>query len=323
MLELDAARCQAELEARMKLEREKAESEEHRKRQAMIMMQGLLADLQSNTITDLHDFRGLKLDSYRVKILCDGLEANESCRGINLSGQALTDDTISPLCSVLTRNTSIRSLILDQNQLTCASLSFLAQTVEANKSLRFLSLRFNDLSYSDPDLESSTVFARTISRNEGLTSIDLSFCRLGKDFFRELCVNLHHHKTIMSVDITGNEFDDESWEDIVKICSSNRARKIQDEPRALVECARQQREDILSAKWRSVKMKKLGMIKELNEKRSQLYSGKIEVAKSNFEQQESMREKIGQPLLNAALERLAKVQQTESKQVKKSSSKNS
>jgi hypothetical protein len=305
--ETDATRRAAEEEARRIVELNRAEQEEMRKSQALTIMHNIIERLNQNSVSELRGSPDIHLDTVSMKILCEALITNISCKSINFSRRGLTDSDIAPLCELLETSSTIRRVIVDENRLGPISLKRFGEILARNSSLRLLSLRMNDLTNEGKEVFPSLLFAQNVSRNSGLKSLDVSFCNLEPESVSELCKAIQKNSRIMSIDITGNRYNDDAWDSIRKVCHANRQRLLVDRPRGKTENDHLSEEDDRSRKYVLYKQKGAQLKSELETLRYELNRKNLESAQENFESRKSERETVGLSLLEASRLRIENI----------------
>ncbi|CAK9105363.1 Leucine-rich repeat-containing protein 74B [Durusdinium trenchii] len=134
--------------------------------------------------------------------LCKGLQ-KPSCvlKALHLSDTKLFDKTCgAALGEMLAVNRSITVLNLSWNQLSGSTAELFLAGLKANKSVSTLDLQWNRLA------DAVGALSLALSKNKGLTHLDLSYNQLDARCCKELSRGLHVNTTILGLHMAGNAY---------------------------------------------------------------------------------------------------------------------
>jgi hypothetical protein len=298
MLDMEAAKNILEIQ-----ERTSANLKEESRRAATIKLKEVIDSLSSNDLNEINAESLVSVGAAGAVIISECLKRNWSCKSLNFSNLGIDDVELSNICDNLSGNNHIERLFLDHNNLSCISLQYLANFLLNNTGLRLLSLEGNPLGCHDPANQTFSGFANTLSLNSSLRTLNLAHCGLVCTETDDLLCSLHMNTSLVSIDITGNEFTEINWGDLVKFCNRNRLTMASERQRCKMELDFYEREDRLSSCVRCIEREEIRSAIQISESVARMREEKFEWFRLRQLDRISRRRSLGESLLKAFYER--------------------
>ena len=279
--------------------------EEQKRAEARVALSRLSRDIQSGQITELKPFHLQPFDTAKLELVCRELEGIVTCRRVDLSGLGLTDVDINHIASLFSKNTAIESVFLDRNSIRGAGLRSLASSLRSQTSVRLISLEANDLTSGGTDIESFVEFVEELSQNQLIRTVSFAYCGLPAACIQAIAQAMTKSNSLVSVDVTANEVDDEGWSKIIRVCRANEARMVLDRKRVNEESKWLTREDRWSSCIRDLALREKNLMAELYEEHREREEQLLNLKNARMAELRQKQFEAGSIILKAYKERLA------------------
>jgi len=202
-------------------ERRRREEEEQRKKMEGGLDQ-ILGALQRNASPQHITVCGIELGSVRLRLLAQALEANTSCRSMDLSRKGLTDDDGVSIASMLKKNVHLQKLELEGNNLGTKTGRALAEALLQNEILRAINLESNNLTASGNDQTGVIAIAAALQKNRSLRVLTLSKNHITQQGGEQFVRSMTQNECLTLLDLSGNELGIEQLRRVENVIRKNR-----------------------------------------------------------------------------------------------------
>ena len=171
----------------------------------------------------------ISISNITARSLARVLWSDTRIKAVDLSTMNLSDKAGAYIARALKNNNTLIKLELDGNQFGSQTVKSLADALPANKGLVFLSIGSNPLvssQSSEEDLHSMELLSDSIANHTGLVSLSLWRCGIGTKGGTLICDAISKsNKTLISVEVGYNDFDDENVLLMTRQLESNRKER--------------------------------------------------------------------------------------------------